>query len=320
MELFLHIGSHKAGSTSIQSFLEKNSKTLEESACAVPDFLNYKNNWQLAAWAGYPKNAHYYTDILCSHSKEDLKIHAEQFGKVVKTYLEEKKRSGNINKLIISSEALYSQCSSPAAIQKIAELTMPFFEKITLIFYYRKQTKLVKSVYAQLVKGPSLTTSSYNEFISTIYDDKIYNYFATVDQWAQVFGNRNIEISEISRETNLTGKRLIEDFLEKIKEPNKSYTLTIASNTKNQSPNFRTLNILRYINMLVSRSPLALNYNSKIIRISHYLAKKLPFKGDFTTSFDAEIEKHFAESNKNLIEQNFTNSTIVSIENNLEKT
>jgi hypothetical protein len=152
MELFLHIGSHKADSTSIQTFLKRNKERLNSSDCAAPAFSNYKSNWQIAAWAGYPNDSNYYTDVLRAFTEEDLKLHSENFDKTIIESIENKKAKG-CKKFIILSGSLYSGCSTAAAVNIISRLLLQHFDNITLIFYYRPQISLIKSACGQLVRG-----------------------------------------------------------------------------------------------------------------------------------------------------------------------
>lgn len=299
MDLILHIGSHKAGSTSLQSFLKNNQKLLEKLSFAAPDFLNYENNWQIAAWAGYPKLANYFINILGVFSAEELKTHSENFSDSLEKTIKIKKKEGH-KKFIISSEALYSGCSNTEAIQKLERFFSTYFKNITVIFYYRPQLSLAKSAYAQLVKGPSMLNLTFGQFISTIYDDASFDYYLCLNKWSEAFGRQNIEIAEVSKSSNLNGNKLIKDFLLKVDVSFANVDLTFEQRHQNSSPNYKILTILRLINYLANRCPFKVSYNNKLIRGLHFLAKKLPLKGEFPTTFDKQIEDYFADSNSKL--------------------
>ncbi|TPV62112.1 hypothetical protein FJ444_02255 [Aestuariibacter sp. GS-14] len=298
MKLYLHIGSHKSGSSSIQSFIEDNKSLLMRAGFYIDETLTYKDQWKIAAWAGYPQNTDYFinTMVFCEDELRDLVLgYPEAFRQKI---LLAKQELG-FHSCIISSEFLYSQCSNLSAIEKLATLFHSVFSSVTILFYFRDQVSMAKSVYAQLVSGPAKARMSYEVFVKTITEDSVFNYVGQLKKWAKLFGHKQIKVAQVGSKSGcLKGDELLLHFVSSIKLSNQPVVL--QKKFANKSPNYHALQMMRYLNQLCANKYINLSFNNIVLRSMKKIIRSLPLKGEFPSDIDEIIANRFAFTNEEM--------------------
>tara|TARA_Y100001970_G_scaffold177546_1_gene216360 strand:+ start:3087 stop:3851 length:765 start_codon:yes stop_codon:yes gene_type:complete len=126
---FLHIGNFKTGSTSLQKFLYINSKEFDQHNI-LP--IYYKN------WFGETIN-HY--NLYKDFNEGNLKEIEDFFSKIT------------ANKdIILSSEYFSSFSNQDRKIEFLKETIEKFGYKLIIIFYYRKDSDSLYSLYSEMLK------------------------------------------------------------------------------------------------------------------------------------------------------------------------
>ena len=126
---FLHIGNFKTGSTSLQKFLYINSKEFDQHNI-LP--IYYKN------WFGETIN-HY--NLYKDFNEGNLKEIEDFFSKIT------------ANKdIILSSEYFSSFSNQDRKIEFLKETIEKFGYKLIIIFYYRKDSDSLYSLYSEFKK------------------------------------------------------------------------------------------------------------------------------------------------------------------------
>ena len=100
MKLFLHIGTLKTGTTTIQEFLRKNKELLKKQDILIPSSISYNGNHRWLTVLAYEKN------IKDDFTREVFKNKSELRKKLINKKLKEFKQeisSSNENICIISS-------------------------------------------------------------------------------------------------------------------------------------------------------------------------------------------------------------------------
>ena len=298
MKLYLHIGSHKAGSTSIQAFLEDNQAALTERGYYIDDDLTFRDHWQLAAWAGYPDNADYFINTLQAFHDNALKQFIDQFEVTLLQKLEDAKKDGRFHSMVISSESLYSQCLNERAIARLAATLTPHFSSVSVLFYFRDQVAMAKSVYAQLIHGPAMGKQSYPDFVDTVQAESEFDYAYQLDTWAAYFGDDNIHIAEIGRKPGaLKGEGLIHHFVSSLALSFSPDEFSIRGKASNRSSDYNNIRLIRRLNQCCSNKFINLSYNSLWVRGWRWLIKRLPVKGHYPEHFDEQIAARFRSGN-----------------------
>lgn len=299
MKLYLHIGSHKSGSTSIQSFIEDNQALLGKAGYYIDENLTYRDQWQIAAWAGYPGNADYFVNTMKAFDDNELKRFVARYPDEFRSKLTATQRDKSVHSCLISSEFLYSQCSTESAIENLAFLFKSVFSSVTVIFYFRDQVSMAKSVYSQLVDGPAKAKISYEEFVETITEESEFNYAMQLKKWATHFGTEHIRVAQVGSNNGcLQGEALLHHFAKNLNSANLPYHF--RKKDANRSPSYQALRLIRQLNRIFSNTMFNVSYDNMGFRVIRKLIKSLPLKGQFPPHLDNIIAKRLDTSNKEI--------------------
>lgn len=182
MKIYVHAGTHKTGSTSIQDICFINKKTLAEQGIYYPD-----------------------TGDLTGHHDLAFFIQKREFERA-KNYLDKeikKAKENNCHSLLLSSEEfefIYTQDRIKLFKQ---------YGETEIIFFFRRQDELIEKEYEQIVKMPSV---KYNNDIYKFYLEKWFqariNYPHIISLW-----EKNYTVRKLSYDLCLVNDTLIDDFL-----------------------------------------------------------------------------------------------------------
>jgi hypothetical protein len=235
--VYIHTGSHKTGTTAIQTFLSENRKKLKKDGYLYPDHCF----------------AHH------DMAREFRTLSAPEIrknpGLATNKYIDEINRSG-LDKILLSSEGF--ELLTKEQIISLKEFLPPEFH-VKTIFYVRRQDEKIESSYNRSVKNPKARScESFSEFIirktaesgfgDSLKPDTIsspLDYFSHLQRWSEVFGRENIMVRCYEEEQFPKG--IYHDFLETI-----GLTLddryVIPENRINESLSWDLIEILRICN------------------------------------------------------------------------
>ena len=223
--LFLHIGTHKTGSTAIQHALQAHVKLLRKHGYAlVPRFQAARELMRISC--------------------EDPQIidHArDQFQRSLRYH-----RKYREDKLIMSWEGF---SGDPWAGYTNSEIIAKSLRKITsgldvtIIVYLRRQDEFLESLYAQHIqRGYSL---SFNEYLDQI-KPSYFDWEFLLQNYAKHFGKKNILPRRYHKVFLPTKSSLLDDFSRAIEIP---FHLTLPGNCqRNSSMSRQALEIARLAN------------------------------------------------------------------------
>jgi len=199
MDLYLHIGTDKTGTKTIQKFIYDNKLELASLGVAISEILH---EYPIAR----EKIAYNFMDkkkLTGLHEKKllekfnikninEFEIYFKNFAN--KFYEEIDYLSTNFNKLIISTEALYNQLADKAKIQRLKDFLDKKFKKIYIICYFREQADYFSSLYQQGLKNilPSKTLPIDVDLKIKKEKKQVYNYLYRLSLWADIFGEKNL--------------------------------------------------------------------------------------------------------------------------------
>jgi hypothetical protein len=271
MEIIIHIGRHKTGTTSIQHFLALNEDLLlSRYGIYYPDIgrdpLMKYHHPLFRDWAENKKNL-------------DLQL--------INEIIENAKRK-YASRILLSSEILSRDSITES---KWLQLKEAFKEKITIIVYLRRQDKYLQSMYAEEILHGLIKSQS------TIKDTKTnLDYFQFLAPICRTFNKNRIIVKSFDRAIKLG---LYQDFVK-----NLGITLNdefqLPPDNLNQSLPWRYLNIVRYANDYPFMRRLFINTISMRLILS--LAKISPSFFNtplpLTEEQRQEILSRYEESNK----------------------
>lgn len=226
--LYLHIGTNKTGSTSIQYYLRDNKSLLETNGYYYPMEGAYF----------YPPEA---SPSLLAHAllgKRPPYIRNTVINKeACVTDILRDIKSSSCSKVIISSEH-FSNAKTTDEVKKIANIFLNIFQKVTVIVYLRRQDTRIESSWSQRVKM-GLITKSFDDFLSEEFD---LNYLEMLNSWADVFGKKNIIVRPFEK-AQFFNNNLIQDFLQILGCALKAPELR----SRNESPPVELLEVIRIL-------------------------------------------------------------------------
>jgi hypothetical protein len=175
MKLLLHIGTHKAGSSTIQHLLWHNRERLQKEGFLYPQMPNGQVGHHDLAWA-----------IRSSTGGRTPR----QVDRAILTKLNQKLQRSGCHTAIISSEE-FEFATTPDQLRMIrkqlpADLTQ-------IVVYLRRQDKYLVSEYGQHLKMPETRFSgSIHDFYMRYNFANRFNYMRALTRWANVFGAENV--------------------------------------------------------------------------------------------------------------------------------
>lgn len=283
MELYIHIGTHKTGTTALQEFLSKNYRLLRR------EDLQYLKTGITRGGAH-----HYFASSIRINPhptfspQETYEDYCEKILKEVKGY----------TRNLISSE-IFCENILHEKINVLKEL----FEKIYAVIYLRRQDYYLESYYSQVVKT-GYKANIINMFAQYLKNREnknlnIYNmdYEILCDQWARCLGKENIIVRPYERDQLLHGS-IYSDFLS-IFDISLTSRYKIPTRNTNISLSRHELEFKKLLNYLpieeINKRRLAI----PLMKISHKKWKGEYF-GQKNLLFPKErlrIIEYFAESN-----------------------
>ncbi len=225
--LFLHIGTHKTGTTSIQSFLQTNRVEMESRGFYYPAdgmyYLSAESSQSLLAHAVLGRRPAYIGDV-----EFDLDTCVADIRRDI--------GKSSCPNVIVSSEH-FSYASTKDDVRRILDVFTGLVGKITVIIYLRRQHALIESGWSQQIKT-GLITSSLNEYLEAGRD---WDYFQHVELFASALDRENVIVRPY--EVGQLHKRdVVSDFLNTI-----GYKIhRIPGIRINESPPTEMLELMRY--------------------------------------------------------------------------
>jgi len=264
MTIYLHIGTPKTGTTSIQHFMSDNAEALLEKGILVPPVFRNPNHTEL-----------YHYAVESSHSNSILKTHASSFApKDLATFPRSfvdtiSKHNGDA---VVSCEYLSAFLVDSQQITALANLCYEATDEVKVVIYLREQVESFVSYYptqvsagrrmpfslklpdsgvswvdhcSKLIEGESKTgnTNPFREFPPLWLD-----YNALVMRWADVFGKDNIDVRTFSKKDDIRN-----DFCDVIGLTSSRF-LIINAKRKYYATGYAETEIIRGLNYLFPRS------------------------------------------------------------------
>ena len=205
MICYLHIGTEKTGTTTIQHFLSQYRAEMQSRGVLFPASAGPETQTKLAAYA---MEDHKRTDLQAAHgivTNEDVwqfRLNfLREFGAEV--------RGASVERCILSSEHCSSRLLVPGEIERLRDLLLPHFDKIYVVVYLRRQDDFLLSSYSTAVK---FGRSEPCTLPPPAESKERYNYDALLARWKELFGRDAMIVRRYQRKF-LTNKDILDDFL-----------------------------------------------------------------------------------------------------------
>ena len=211
--LYLHIGTTKTATTSIQRFLEENKDVLQKHGYCFPDSLHVYPR------ANKRRNAHFLVakvwDADGNRNQSKEKEYFEEGLQQIRTAF------GAYDHVILTDESIWHALSysKKTLLQELKKEADEQKYQIKVIVYLRRQDGLLISRWNQEVKQKftSAAVMTCEEYLaaSEKKEKKIYQYAQKLDEIAAVIGKNNLIVRRFSPKSWKDGS-IIHDFMHEI--------------------------------------------------------------------------------------------------------
>lgn len=225
-EIYIHIGTHKTGTTSLQQFFAINQALLKKKGIRYPLTANMsKVDHRRLVLSFYPNDGLPYCKAI-----DDVKEPCEEW----RTVLESKDEK----KILISSEHFFT--CTPTIISEIRKITAQY--RVWIVCYIRRQDELEESWYNQSVKG-------FRNSGSLPISEGEYNTRKHFSDWQDIFGTQSLIVRPYEKEQFYQGN-IFSDFLHHVFGIELSNDFTLPLKQENTRLHRIALEYQRLINCL----------------------------------------------------------------------
>lgn len=203
MRLYLHIGTGKTATTTIQSFLNMNRAALGKQSVFFPESLGKTNNRKLPAMVVDDDFVDDFFKVNHLLNEQDRRVAKARWRE---SFIKELERNQAQDTAIISSEHLSTLLKEERHLQTLHAILSDHFDDIKILVYLRRPVDFAVSMYNTAIKigGTQRAPVPAHENSDT-------DYASLIQRWASVFGQQNLIVRLFDRES-LIGGDILQDF------------------------------------------------------------------------------------------------------------
>ncbi|EPS8491152.1 hypothetical protein ACVH8G_001789 [Campylobacter jejuni] len=244
---YIHIGTPKTGTTSIQKFLTLNREILKANGYYYPNAFDEKEYWYLEKMIKVINDHkildfYQFHDVLNNDGELLLKFNnlKNEINSLEKDY-----------KIILSSEGLYHQLSKKKEIYLLKKILLFLgFQEIFIIVYFRDPSDMLWNLYTTYVKNHTPTKLHIEPAEINSEGRHLCDYRKCLENYIEIFGISNVLVN-IYDPNYLYGKNIIFDFLKQINY-NGDTSSFIIPNFQNISLNYQGVKFFEILNKELS--------------------------------------------------------------------
>lgn len=280
MDIYLHIGWHKTGSTAVQKFLFQNRQALRERlGIHYPSAGLDKVAHNFPAWALQPRRTRMLKEMGFKRNPEGL----------IREMIEEAARL-QAKAVLISSEEF-----SPIERYSLEKLARGFEgHRVIVIAYVRRQDEHIESTYNQMVKyWRSRYAKPLAPYVAAHMKAEKLNYHYHFGRWAEVFGKDSLRIRIYDRR-QFPGRDARRDFCRVIGLAEDG--LAFEDGDTNESLDYDSVCFLSRFNVV----PLTVEQHHRVVAALRSYARENPARSNLLLDLRdrLRIAARFAESNR----------------------
>jgi hypothetical protein len=183
-QCWLHIGTEKTGSTSIQNFLAQNRTALLARGWLYPETAGIRAHHSLVAY-GLDDERH--DDTRRSLGVRD-RISLDAFRRQLIDSLKNEIAASGAATLVLSSERLATRLSRPTEIARLQALCDQLAQNTKIVVYIRNQADFLVSRYTNVIWEGGTGEFAFPARTA------IADYKLLLDRWVEAFGKENVAV------------------------------------------------------------------------------------------------------------------------------
>jgi hypothetical protein len=238
VDLVLHIGSGKTGTSSIQAFLHRNRDRLTDLGHLYPRTPGRTRHVRLGLFIQPDDRL---PSFITWHRQGASS--PEAFRRSFRRRLLREINESGLSHVVFSDEALYG--SPREALQRLRELVDQIAARLRLVVYLRRQDDHLVSRYQQVVKVGE--TRRLTEWSDAPEHADTYDYYNRLRMWEQLLEPDEFVVRRFEPES-FVGGSLIQDFLEAAGIDARAEDMTQPP-SRNVSLDAETVEFLRVFNL-----------------------------------------------------------------------
>ena len=202
--LYVHIGTHKTATTTIQKFGQRNPSIFEENGAVYPIFpFNFP--WKANSRNGLFLGTVYRDKNRVRHPEKEEEFFQTGIGIVHELF-------ERYHTIVLSDEGLWINFieNYPVLLQRLSDDSTAFGYRVKLIIYLRRQDSFAESWWNQKIKNRYSYRQSFKAFANKF---KHLNYFEILMKFADIVGEENIIVRSFP---NPEGIGILQDFLAQV--------------------------------------------------------------------------------------------------------
>ena len=202
----IHIGTEKTGTTTVQAFLELNRDRLPGLGFAFPRSSGTHKSQNLVICALPDGKGE---DILLSNGLDAAEKRARHQAETPRRLAEELQAlPPHVHTVIFSDEHCHSRLTQESDVARLRGLLAPFFDRLKVFVYLRRQDQLATSLYSTSVRCGETRAAVLPPVDAA---SPYFNYQLLLERWAAVFSESMVAPRLFDRRAFVAGD-LIEDF------------------------------------------------------------------------------------------------------------
>lgn len=246
MDVWLHIGSEKTGTSTVQAWCQANRAALARHGLLYPQVFGKLNHMALTCYVARVEPV---GDLRRSLAIQEQGAF-ESFRAGLPARLAEEVAASGAGRMLVSNEHLSSRLRSADEVQDVKRLLDAACgpgTRYTIVHYIRRQDDLLQSLYSMSVKAGSTRRFKLPQRT----DDWRLNPLLTLDLWSSVFGQDNVTCRVFDR-GRLAGGDIVTDLtgllgLDTTAEP--GAFAAVADQNRRLSPD--AIEFLRQVNEII---------------------------------------------------------------------
>lgn len=283
MKCYLHIGTEKTATTTLQTFLDLNKDKFNKYGYAYTKNAGQINNYKLAMAAYSIDKRDDLTNLNILYSDSDLL----EFQKKIIYKLKKEITSIAQPNIIFSSEHIQSRLTKLSDLERLKAILLNLgIDDVSVIVYLRNPVEIASSLYSTAI----INGHTFNEppAPTNNYFNNICNHKSTLEKFGLVFGKQAI-IPRIFDKNEFINGSILKDFTELIGIPwDDDYQIP---DNQNESLSTLGLEVLRRFNQKVP-----LFVNKKINPVRNNIVK---YFHDYFNDNKYQMPKHLHNKYEN---------------------
>jgi len=245
MDLILHIGTEKTGTTILQNWLYENADTLSSSGFFLCQSLGVPNNRLLSAYF-----QSWFDDFFIDRGVTTVEGKLQLFeGFAERLDAEILEAAYCCDTCIMTSEHLSSRLRSNEEVHALASFLLERFRRVRVVCYFRDQESLRQSLFSTSLVGGN--TGSLSNFMADVNEGHYYfNYHDISVNWARNFPAGSFCPVLYSRDS-FPGGDVRRDFANRFGLP--AHLMSFNERSANESLSEMQALLLRLLNNIRSR-------------------------------------------------------------------